>query len=110
MQFLKNNHLLEFHVNFSKTKACNISLYLGETFRLYHILNFLFPWLRIFGLNVTNVLKIGQNAKYSSLKSGRVSIFSELKQFIKLKEILRNGFNRCTEIAPNDLLILQMLI
>ena len=108
MQFLKNNHLLEFHVNFSKTKACNISLYLGETFRLYHILNFLFPWLRIFGLNVTNVLKIGQNAKYSSLKSGRVSIFSELKQFIKLNS--KKWVQWCTEIAPNDLLILQMLI
>ena len=38
----------------------------------------------------------------------RVSIFSEIKQFIKLKEIPTNGFNRCMEIAPNDLLILQM--
>ena len=24
-----------------------------------------FPWLPIFGLNITNVLKWGQNAKYS---------------------------------------------
>ena len=41
---------------------------------------------------------------------GRVSIFSEIKQFIKLKEIPRKGFNRYIEIALNDLLILQMLI
>ena len=54
--FLKN-YFLEFLVNFSKTKACNISLYLGEMFWLYHILNFLFPWLHIFVLNATNVLK-----------------------------------------------------
>ena len=37
-----------------------------------------------------------------------VSIFSEMKQFIKLKEIPSNGVNRCIEIAPNDLLILQI--
>ena len=36
----------------------------------------------------------------------KVSIFSEIKQFIKLKEIPRNGVNRCIKIAPNDLLIL----
>ena len=40
----------------------------------------------------------------------RESIFSEMKQFIKLKEIPSNGVNQCIEIAPNDLLILQMLI
>ena len=36
----------------------------------------------------------------------RVSVFSEMKQIIKQKEISRNGVNRCIEIAPNDLLIL----
>ena len=36
----------------------------------------------------------------------RVSVFSEVKQFTKLKEITRNGVDRCIEIAPNDLLIL----
>ena len=36
----------------------------------------------------------------------RVSAFSEVKQFIKLKEITRNGVDQCIEIAPNDLLIL----
>ena len=41
---------------------------------------------------------------------GRISIFSEIKEFIKLKAIRRKGFNRCIEIALNDLLILQMLI
>ena len=50
---------------FTKPEACNISLYLRERFWLYHIVNFWFPWLRIFGLNVTNVHKFGQNAKYS---------------------------------------------
>ena len=39
-----NEHEIEFHVFLSKTKACNISLYFGETFLLYHILNFWFPW------------------------------------------------------------------
>ena len=33
----------------------------------------------------------------------RVTIFSEMKQFVKLKEIPRNGVNRCIKIAPNDL-------
>ena len=47
----------EIPCKFLKTKACNICLYLGETFWSYHILNFWFPWLRIFGLNVTNVQK-----------------------------------------------------
>ena len=65
MQFFLKNHLLEFHVNFSKTKACNISLYSGEMFWSYHILNFCFPLLHDFGPNVRNVLKRGQNAKYS---------------------------------------------
>ena len=32
-----------------------------------------------------------------------------MKQFIKLKEIPGNGVDRCMEIAPNDLLMLQML-
>ena len=36
----------------------------------------------------------------------RVSVFSEVKQFTKLKEIARNGVDQCIEIAPNDLLIL----
>ena len=40
----------------------------------------------------------------------REAIFSEMKQFIKLKEIPSNGVNQCIRIAPNDLLILQMLI
>ena len=37
----------------------------------------------------------------------RESIFSEMKQFIKLKEIPSNGVNQYIEITPNDLLILQ---
>ena len=57
MQFFEKNYFLEFLVNFSKTKACNIRLYLGEMFWLYNIVNFWFPWLHIFGVNVTNVLK-----------------------------------------------------
>ena len=36
----------------------------------------------------------------------RVSVFSELKQLIKLKEIPRNGVDRCIEIAPSDLVTL----
>ena len=36
----------------------------------------------------------------------RVSVFSELKQLIKLKEIPRNGVDQCIEIAPSDLVTL----
>ena len=36
----------------------------------------------------------------------RVSVFSEVKQFINLKEITKNGVDQCIEIAPNDLFIL----
>ena len=68
----------------------------------YHILNFWFPWLHIFYLKVTNVLKC---RIFATLRP-KVSIFSKMKQFIKLKEIPRNGVNRCIELAPNDLLIL----
>ena len=60
---IKKSRLLEFLVNFSKTEACNISLYSGEMFWSYHILNFWFPWLTDFCVNVTNVLKWGKNAK-----------------------------------------------
>ena len=48
---------------FSKTEAGNICLYSGEMFWSYHILNFWFPWLTHFCLNVRNVLNWGQNAK-----------------------------------------------
>ena len=65
MHFFEKNYFLEFLVNFSKTEAGNISLYSGEMFWSYHILNFWFPWLHDFGPNVRNVLKQGQNAKYS---------------------------------------------
>ena len=47
--------------------------------------------------------------KFATLRC-RVSIFTEIKQFIKLKEIPRNGVNQCIENAPNDLLTLKMLI
>ena len=54
--------------------------------------------------------KMRSKCRIFAILRGRVSIFSEIKQFIKLKETLRNGFNRGIEFAPNDLLILQMLI
>ena len=65
VHFFEKKYFLEFLVNFSKTETCNISLYSREMFWSCHILNFWFPWLRIFGLNVRNVLKMVQNAKYS---------------------------------------------
>ena len=52
--------------------------------------------------------KIRSKCQIFATLRGRVAIFSEIKQFIKLKEIPRNGFNRCIEIAPNALFILQM--
>ena len=39
---------------------------------------------------------------FPSLRA-KVTTFSDMKQFIKLKEILRNVVNWCIEIAPNDL-------
>ena len=38
----------------------------------------------------------------------RVTLFSKMKQFIKLKEIPRDGANRCITIAPSDLLIFNV--
>ena len=39
---------------------------------------------------------------FTSLRA-RLIIFNDMKRIIKLKEIPRNGFNQCTEIAPSDL-------
>ena len=60
-------------------------------FWLYHILNFWFPWLCIFGLIVTNVLKC-QISNICQFKSQSNYInFSEMKQSKKLKEIPRDA-------------------
>ena len=40
----------------------------------------------------------------------RITIFSGLKRIMMVKEIPRNGVIQCIEIAPNDFLILQMLV
>ena len=53
-----------------------------------------------------NCSKLRSKCRISANLGVRVSVFSEIKQFIKQKEISRNGVNRCIEIAPNDLLIL----
>ena len=50
--------------------------------------------------------KMRSECHISANLGGRVSVFSEMKQFIKIKEITRNGVDQCIEIAPNDLLIL----
>ena len=42
----------------------------------------------------------------SAILRVRVSVFTELKQLIKLKEIPRNGVDRCIEIAPSYLVTL----
>ena len=42
----------------------------------------------------------GQN--FASLRA-KITIFSEMKRIIKLKEIPRKGVNRYIEIALNDL-------
>ena len=50
--------------------------------------------------------KMRSKCRISANLGVRVSVFSEMKQFIKVKEITRNGVDWCNEIAPNDLLIL----
>ena len=69
----------------------------------YYILNFWFPWLHIFGLNVRNVPKMGSECQIFASFRARIIIFCDMKHIINLKEIPRNGFNQCIEIAPNDL-------
>ena len=76
----------------------------------YHLLKFWFPWLHIFGLNIRNVLKMGSDCQIFASFRARIIIFSDIKHIIKLKEIPRNEVNWCIKLAPNDLLILQMLI
>ena len=68
-----------------------------------HILNFWFPWLTDFCSNIRNVLKWG-GSKCQNIASlrAKITIFSNIKHIIKLKEIPRNGVNWCIEIAPND--------
>ena len=64
---------------------------------------FWFPWLPVFGLSITNVLKWGQNAKFFVSLRNKITIFIELKRIMIVKEIPRNGVIWCIEIAPNDL-------
>ena len=47
--------------------------------------------------------KMGSGCQIFSSLRARIIIFSDMKRIIKLKEIPRNGFNRCIEIAPSDL-------
>ena len=54
--------------------------------------------------------KMRSKCRISANLRVRVSVFSELKQLIKLKEIPRNGVDRCIEIAPSDLVTLLLLI
>ena len=46
--------------------------------------------------------KMGSECKIFASLRARIIIFSDMKHIIKLKEIPRNGFNRCIEIAPSD--------
>ena len=47
--------------------------------------------------------KLRSKCRISANLGVRVSVFSDIKQFVKQKEISRNGVNRRIEIAPNDL-------
>ena len=46
---------------------------------------------------------MGSDCQIFASFRARIIIFSDIKHIIKLKEIPRNGFNQCIEIAPNDL-------
>ena len=60
---------------------------------------FLFSMVTCFFLNITNVLKWGQNA---SLRT-TITIFSDLKRIMMVKEIPRKFVIYYIEITPNDL-------
>ena len=47
--------------------------------------------------------KTGSKCQIFASLRARIIIFSGMKHIIKLNEILRNGVNRCIEIAPSDL-------
>ena len=47
--------------------------------------------------------KMGSECQIFASLRARINIFSDMKHVIKLKEIPRNGFNQCIEIAPSDL-------
>ena len=47
--------------------------------------------------------KMRSKCRISSNLGVRVSVFSEVKQFIKLKEVTRKGVDQCIKLAPNDL-------
>ena len=47
--------------------------------------------------------KLRSKCRISANLGVRVSVFSDIKQIVKQKEISRNGVNRRIEIAPNDL-------
>ena len=67
-----------------------------------HILNFWFPWTD-FWPKCKKCSKIGSECQIIASLRARMIIFSDMKRFIKLKEIPRNGFNRYIEVAPSDL-------
>ena len=47
--------------------------------------------------------KIGSKCQNFASLRARTSIFSDVKHFIKLNEIPRNGVNQCIQIALSDL-------
>ena len=56
-----------------------------------------------FWLKYNKCLKMGSNCQiFASLRT-RITIFSDLKRNMMVKEIPRNGVIQYIEIAPNDL-------
>ena len=68
---------------------------------LYFI--FLVSMVTCFWPKHNKCLKMGSEFQIFASLRARVIIFSDMKLIIKLKEIPRNGVNRCIEIALSDL-------
>ena len=66
--------------------------------------------VRHFGPKCNKFSKMGSECQIFTRLRDRIIISSDMKLIMNLKEIPRNGFNRYMEVAPSDLLILQMLI
>ena len=48
-------------------------------------------------------LKMGSKCQIFASLGTKITIFSHLKHIMMVKEFPSNGFNRCFEIAPNEL-------
>ena len=84
MHFLEKYYFLEFHVNFSKTEACNISLYSGEVLVISYF-TFLVSMVNRFLLKYKKCPKMGSICQTFASLRAKITIFSDIKRSIMLK-------------------------